>query len=138
MNRFTLTVLAAVVAAAACGGSSTFELGGGDNRPELLRAAFELADAPKAGSPRNAAGKNVVYVVSGSKSKTSLTAFDLGAKSQLWSVDTTKRDIRKKVLDARLRSSTMIESFSENPRIEALVFLSSKSDLMLEHQVLID
>jgi outer membrane protein assembly factor BamB len=89
MKRLTtaFAVLASIAAGGACGSTGGFGLTSDDNRPERLRAAFDRATPPPAGAPINAQGKHMVYVVSGSKSKATVTAFDLDAGKTTWTVD---------------------------------------------------
>jgi outer membrane protein assembly factor BamB len=83
-------LLAVLIAAAGCGGSGTFALSSEDNNPQRLQEAFALVKAPKAGTPKNATGKAMVFLATGANKKANkpkqLVAYDLVGKSESWRV----------------------------------------------------
>ncbi len=92
-------LLAALIAAAGCGGSGAFALSSEDNNPERLKEAFALVKAPKPGVPKNATGRAMAFLATGANKKANkpkqLVAYDLVGKSELWRV---AADVNSKVV----------------------------------------
>lgn len=94
MRRVGSSVIAMIgAAAAACGGTSAFTLTSDDNNPQAIAAAAQSV-APAKGTPVNASGKPLAFLVTaGAEGQRKLVAYDLAANKQLWEVsaDVTSR-----------------------------------------------
>jgi outer membrane protein assembly factor BamB len=86
VTRAAIVVLSGLVAAAGCGGKSTFGLTSDDNNRAALGKALALRTLPPQPGPKNATGKPVVVAALSGQPRR-LVAHDLAAGATLWAVD---------------------------------------------------
>ncbi len=81
-----LTLVLAIAASSACGGSAAFQLSADENNSYALREALVKRDLPSSPRPTNSAATPRVFAVAAGSPKT-IVAFDLASGTARWKID---------------------------------------------------